>query len=326
MASNNSSNRGADEFELTPYELQRTPHEVITDDTEISVPLEALHSELKCPICLDLLNKTMAAKCLHRFCSECIGTSLRAGNKNCPTCRKRLKSKRCLRPDPNFDLLISALYPNREEFNAQRDKIMENLNQSQSQSNMVKSITEGLQEQKKNRSYNTKNKRRAQQAKKKSLNNSAPSTSSQVDNNVTAQTNGTKKMKMDSTSVTSNITECDGAFNSMSLNDMELVLKPLPKEMHNNNQLEKGLNKTDLRYIKAPPASTVEHLRSYLTMRLNLDHGKELGNNHATVLIYISQTADQYVLLDNSLTLQNVQEKFWNVKKEKPMEIFYSYK
>lgn len=66
MASNNSSNRGADEFELTPYELQRTPHEVITDDTEISVPLEALHSELKCPICLDLLNKTMAAKCLHR--------------------------------------------------------------------------------------------------------------------------------------------------------------------------------------------------------------------------------------------------------------------
>lgn len=60
-------------------------------------------------------------------------------------------------------------------------------------------------------------------------------------------------------------------------------------------------------------------------MRLKLDHDKELGNNYQNVLIYISQTADQYVLLDNSLTLQNVQEKFWNAKKEKPMEIFYSY-
>jgi len=60
-------------------------------------------------------------------------------------------------------------------------------------------------------------------------------------------------------------------------------------------------------------------------MRLNLDYGKELGISHQDILMYISQTFDQYVLLDNNLTLQNVQEKFWNVKKEKPMEIFYSY-
>jgi len=60
-------------------------------------------------------------------------------------------------------------------------------------------------------------------------------------------------------------------------------------------------------------------------MRLNLDYGKELGNSQQDVLMYISQTADQYELLDNNLTLQYVQEKFWNVKKEKPMEIFYSY-
>lgn len=60
-------------------------------------------------------------------------------------------------------------------------------------------------------------------------------------------------------------------------------------------------------------------------MRLNLDHNEKLGSGHQNVLIYISQTADEYVLLDNNLTLQNVQEKFWTVKKEKPMEIFYSY-
>lgn len=64
---------------------------------------------LRCPICLDMLKKTMTTKeCLHRFCSECIITALRSGNKECPTCRKKLVSKRSLRPDPNFDYLISV--------------------------------------------------------------------------------------------------------------------------------------------------------------------------------------------------------------------------
>jgi len=66
MASKNSSNHGRGEWELTPYELQRKPHEVFTDDREIAVPREALRNDLMCPICLDLLNKTMATKCLHR--------------------------------------------------------------------------------------------------------------------------------------------------------------------------------------------------------------------------------------------------------------------
>lgn len=63
----------------------------------------------RCPICLDMLKKTMTTKeCLHRFCSDCIITALRSGNKECPTCRKKLVSKRSLRPDPNFDCLISV--------------------------------------------------------------------------------------------------------------------------------------------------------------------------------------------------------------------------
>jgi len=66
MASKNSSNNGNDEWKLSLYELQRTRHEVITDNTEIAVPQESIHKDLMCPICLDLLNKTMATKCLHR--------------------------------------------------------------------------------------------------------------------------------------------------------------------------------------------------------------------------------------------------------------------
>ena len=39
-------------------------------------------------------------------------------NKECPTCRKKLVSKRSLRPDPNFDALISKIYPSRDEYEA----------------------------------------------------------------------------------------------------------------------------------------------------------------------------------------------------------------
>lgn len=73
-------------WELSLYELHRTPQDAITDNTEIAVSPRSLHSELMCPICLDMLKKTMTTKeCLHRFCSDCIITALRSGNKVFPT-------------------------------------------------------------------------------------------------------------------------------------------------------------------------------------------------------------------------------------------------
>lgn len=102
-------------WELTLYEMQRKPQEPIIDGTEIAVSPRSLQSELMCPICLDILKVTMTTKeCLHRFCSDCIVTALRNGNKECPTCRKKLVSKRSLRPDPNFDALIAKIYPGRD--------------------------------------------------------------------------------------------------------------------------------------------------------------------------------------------------------------------
>jgi len=71
-------------WELSLYELHRTPQDAITDNTEIAVSPRSLHSELMCPICLDMLKKTMSTKeCLHRFCSDYIITALRSGNKVC---------------------------------------------------------------------------------------------------------------------------------------------------------------------------------------------------------------------------------------------------
>ena len=120
-------------WELSLYELHRTPQEAITDNTEIAVSPRSLHSELMCPICLDMLKNTMTTKeCLHRFCQECIITALRSGNKECPTCRKKLVSKRSLRPDPNFDALISKIYPSRDEYEAHQERVLAKLNRHHS--------------------------------------------------------------------------------------------------------------------------------------------------------------------------------------------------
>ncbi|GJQ80094.1 putative zinc ion binding protein [Trypoxylus dichotomus] len=139
-------------WELSLYELHRTPQDAIVDNTEIAVSPRSLHSELMCPICLDMLKKTMTTKeCLHRFCSDCIITALRSGNKECPTCRKKLVSKRSLRPDPNFDLLISKIYPSRDEYEAHQERVLAKLNKSHSQAALVNSINEGIKVQLQNR-------------------------------------------------------------------------------------------------------------------------------------------------------------------------------
>lgn len=144
-------------WELSLYELHRTPQEAITDNTEIAVSPRSLHSELMCPICLDMLKKTMTTKeCLHRFCSDCIITALRSGNKECPTCRKKLVSKRSLRPDPNFDLLISKIYPSRDEYEAHQVKVLEKLHKSHSQAALMNSINEGIKLQTQNRLQRSK--------------------------------------------------------------------------------------------------------------------------------------------------------------------------
>uniref|UniRef100_T1JJM4 RING-type E3 ubiquitin transferase n=1 Tax=Strigamia maritima TaxID=126957 RepID=T1JJM4_STRMM len=150
MASSDSSSSNKT-WELTLYELQRTPQEAITDNTEIAVSPRSLHSELMCPICLDMLKNTMTTKeCLHRFCQECIITALRSGNKECPTCRKKLVSKRSLRPDPNFDMLISKIYPSRDEYEAHQEKVLAKLNRTHNQ-NVIASIEEGIRFQALNR-------------------------------------------------------------------------------------------------------------------------------------------------------------------------------
>ncbi|TVU46432.1 hypothetical protein EJB05_05969 [Eragrostis curvula] len=83
----------------------------------VPVKLTDIRKEVQCPICLGIIRKTRTVmECLHRFCRECIDKSMRLGNNECPACRTHCASRRSLRDDPNYDALISALYPDIDKY------------------------------------------------------------------------------------------------------------------------------------------------------------------------------------------------------------------
>ncbi|KAL7648657.1 UNVERIFIED_CONTAM: hypothetical protein RMT77_000564 [Armadillidium vulgare] len=405
-------------WELSLYELHRTPQEAITDNTEIAVSPRSLHSELMCPICLDMLKNTMTTKeCLHRFCQDCIITALRSGNKECPTCRKKLVSKRSLRPDPNFDTLISKIYPSRDEYEQHQERVLAKLHKNHNHASLINSIEEGIKLQSQNRQKsrkglpddsaaagiertssgitNTSNTTvnttsstantttstttsttatstttttsttataTATATTNSSSNNnqsSAPSTPTPGEsassgggnnssnptssNNTGASFSGPKPKKARTSAAGATSENESGACSSVdgnagdeadgpsdnSMSEIELVFRPHPLEMNEENELIRELKDSSIRYIKTTANATVDHLSKYLAMRLTLatrtgELETELPSSLNNFCIYVAPTPDQYIVLSGSLTLEQVNEKYWRVNK--PMEMFYSWK
>ena len=86
-----------------------------------SVDIAALNVELRCPICLRLMRDPVATECLHRFCKDCIEKCQRQAQKQCPSCRKPIATRRSLRPDPSMKRLIGKLYPDLDAFEADEE-------------------------------------------------------------------------------------------------------------------------------------------------------------------------------------------------------------
>ncbi|KAF8111730.1 hypothetical protein N665_0073s0086 [Sinapis alba] len=84
------------------------------------VDLEEIRKYVQCPICLGIIRKTRTfMECLHRFCQVCIDKSMRSAKHECPACRKHCASRRSLRPDPNFDAFIAAMFENIDSYEEQ---------------------------------------------------------------------------------------------------------------------------------------------------------------------------------------------------------------
>ncbi|ESP04036.1 hypothetical protein LOTGIDRAFT_109899 [Lottia gigantea] len=328
---NEIANAPSKTWELSLYELHRTPQEAITDNTEIAVSPRSLHSELMCPICLDMLKSTMTTKeCLHRFCQECIITALRSGNKECPTCRKKLVSKRSLRPDPNFDALISKIYPSRDEYEAHQEMVLANIGKHHNTASLTLSIEEGLRLQAMNRAQRVR-----KHAPDVSQNGDGESEPMPEENGINGASNGSIDAEVASSPSHSHKTDMDGDQEGSTSNDttpkkrakiysddsrdIELVFKPYPDSEDEEEEEDENLT----RYIKTTANATVDHLSKYLAIRLSLE--AQSSDKTATpddkYSIYIASSPYNYSVLGGSMTLSQVNERYWKVNK--PLEMFY---
>jgi hypothetical protein len=72
-------------------------------------PLQSIvRDEFKCPVCLNACQDPyVVPECLHRFCGDCIGQSIRKCGTRCPECRTHIIAKRHLRPDTQFAKIVS---------------------------------------------------------------------------------------------------------------------------------------------------------------------------------------------------------------------------
>uniref|UniRef100_A0A3Q3J5P8 RING-type E3 ubiquitin transferase n=1 Tax=Monopterus albus TaxID=43700 RepID=A0A3Q3J5P8_MONAL len=333
-------------WELSLYELHRSPQEAIMDGTEVAVSPRSLHSELMCPICLDMLKNTMTTKeCLHRFCSDCIVTALRSGNKECPTCRKKLVSRRSLRRDSNFDALISKIYPSRDEYEAHQRQVLERLNRLHNKEALSSSIEEGLRQQARYRNHRVK----------KPTQESDNTTFSGGEDNGDARSHLSHDSAPSHTPHTPPRDDGSGPEGDSGsptpplrhhkegpASEIELVFRPHPQLVHTQDY-----NQT--RYVKTTANATVDHLSKYLALRIALeDRGREQegggGEEKGTTgggdigeggegsslsnisekqyTIYIMTRGGQFSTLNGSLTLELVNEKYWKVRK--PLELYYA--
>ncbi|GFH62020.1 hypothetical protein CTEN210_18496 [Chaetoceros tenuissimus] len=91
---------------ITPIESS----ENTTKEGLASILDKEFYQDLECAICLDVLSDPyIIPECCHRFCCDCIHQSIKAGNKECPTCRVHIVSKRNLRRDELFGKMLHRL-------------------------------------------------------------------------------------------------------------------------------------------------------------------------------------------------------------------------
>ncbi|KAI4898653.1 hypothetical protein NFI96_025951 [Prochilodus magdalenae] len=305
----------------------RLLEEAITDGLEIAVSPRSLHSELMCPICLDMLKNTMTTKeCLHRFCADCIITALRSGNKECPTCRKKLVSKRSLRPDPNFDALISKIYPSRDEYEAHQERVLARISKHNNQQALSHSIEEGLKIQAMNRLQRGKKHQIENGSGAEDNGDSSHCSNASVHSNQEAGPSIKRTKTSDDSGLDmDNATENGGGDMAMDgASEIELVFRPHPTLMEKEDAAQ-------TRYIKTSGNATVDHLSKYLAVRLALEELRKNGEaspinveaaSEKQYTIYIPTANNQFTVLNGSFSLELVSEKYWKVNK--PMELYFA--
>jgi len=272
---------------------------------------------------------------------------LRSGNKECPTCRKKLVSKRSLRPDPNFDALISKIYPSRDEYEAHQERLMAKLNKHHNTNALSNSIEEGLRLQALNRAqrvrkHNTAENRKTDDDQQNDseagnmpelktetpdLDDNMDETSNHSNDALTHKPLTMAKQFSDDSSA-ENSTEAGMSEHHLRSgspepavpqlnNEIELIFRPHPQDSDVDPSSE-------TRYIKTTANATVDHLSKYLAIRLSIDSSRDCDEDEDTCQfdIFVSSPPGHYILLNGATSLEEIQDRYW--KLDKPLEIYYS--
>jgi len=315
-------------WDLSLYELHRTPQEAITDNKEITISPKDLQSELTCPICLEMLTSTMTTKeCLHRFCAECITTALRSGNKECPTCRKKLVSRRSLRPDPNFDALLAKIFPDREEYEEQQEKALAILSRNHS-AQLMSSIGDAIKAQAAHvRMIN----------KKKNMSDYDELLASHCQLGDNPETDLGMDVDGEPHTVPYRPRKKKEQGLTLAQNEIEIIFKAHPDVQE---KLLNQLGEVQVRYTKTVVTASIDHLVKFLSMRIE-DDLKEAAQSEAEggekenedkedliivisdVKLFVCQNSTEYIELTGPETLEMVVEDFWKVPK--PLELHYLF-
>jgi len=302
-------------WELSLYESLRTTQDAITDSkAEIAVSPKSMQSELTCPICLDMLTQTMTTKeCLHRFCAECIITALRSGNKECPTCRKKLVSKRSLRHDPNFDQLVARIFPDREEYEEEQQKALAIASKKHSQL-LMSGISSAAKAQADHVKMINRKKNLSDYDELVASHAAVGETPDQEDDPIEGEALRKKKKKAG-----------DAMADTLSPNETEAILRPHPDVPQ---ELVERLGETNVRYIKTTLECSVDHIIKYLDLRIKADLETNADDSFSSepnqpdnFKLYLIKDGED-IELTGPETLEMIKEEYLK-KLTRPVEIYY---
>lgn len=143
-----------------------------------------------------------------------------------------------------------------------------------------------------------------------------------------------KKKKLKPVSLQTSTHDSDSGQSGSSAHEVEIVFKLHPKMA--SAAADASMKGESTRYIKTISKALVEHLCKYLAMRISPDLPPIKKDSAAAsaassssaaqvkdLAIFIMPTPGQMVELSGSMSLNQVNEKYWKVNR--PMEMFYSF-